>query len=38
MKPEEESLKVTTIVRLIGAGCFLLTMIAITALEAGGIL
>ncbi len=38
MKPEEEAYKVMMIVRLIGAGCFVFTMIVIFALEAGGIL
>ena len=38
MKPEEEALKVTMIVRLVGAGLFIAAMIAIFALEAGGII
>lgn len=38
MRPEEEALKVATIVRLIGTGCFLLAMIVMFALKAGGIL
>ncbi len=38
MKPEEEAYEVMMIVRLIGAGCFLLSMIVTFALEAGGIL
>ena len=34
----EQSYKVTMIVRLIGAGCFIAAMIVIFALEARGIL
>ena len=36
MKPEEEALKVTMIVRLVGAGYFIVTMIVMFALKAGG--
>ena len=38
MKPEEEALKATMIVRLVGAGLFIVMMIVIFALEAGGII
>lgn len=34
----EQSRKLTAIVRLVGAGCFIAMMIVIFALEAGGIL
>jgi hypothetical protein len=34
----EQSYKVTMIVRLVGAGCFIVTMIVMFALKAGGIL